>query len=146
MCTIIVLSNQQGIAMSNLIDNMKLASVTNDLQLANLVIETFIEKAELQNDLNQITFNKVIVNILKTANFSGAFAKLLVKTKFERANVLKTLDPSSCICVLDIYSVDEDGIGNYTDETLVDDVMYLMLERSTLMLTLLNQAWDHYHS
>jgi hypothetical protein len=120
-----------------------LNQVKNAVQLARLVVTTFLEEAESPSDLNQVAFNTIIKQTLQTADFSDAFEKLLVRSKFQMDIVQCVFSPSSAECVFDVYSVDSEGVGNYTDERLADSVMGVVLPKSRLLARLINEAYDY---
>ena len=80
-----------------------LNQVKNAVQLARLVVTTFLEEAESPSDLNQVAFNTIIKQTLDTADYSDAFEKLLVRSKFQMDIVQCVFSPSSAECGFDVY-------------------------------------------
>ena len=119
-----------------------LNQVKNDAQLASLVVTSFLKDAESPSDLNQVAFNTIIKQTLVTADYSDAFEKLLVRSKFQMDVVQRVFSPSSAECVFDVYSIDSEGVGNYTDERLADRVMGVALTKSRLLVRLIHEAYD----
>jgi hypothetical protein len=120
----------------------KLNQVQNDIELANLVTSTFLEKAENQSDLNQVSFNSIIKQTLETACFTKCFEKLLVRSEFKMNIIHNVFSPNSIDVVFETYTFDADGVGHYTNEGLVDKIMGIALFRSRLIERLINQAYD----
>ena len=65
-----------------------------------------------------------------------------MRVDFQLNVILDIFSPSSEESILDIYSVDTDGVGEFTDERLADSVMGVALSRSRLMQMLINEAYD----
>jgi hypothetical protein len=108
--------------------------------LASLIVATFLAQAENQSDLNQLAFNTIIKQTLKTASFTDCFEKLLVRSNFQMNIIRDVFSFESVESVFDIYSVDTDG--DYTDERLADSAMGVALSKSRLMERLINEAFD----
>ena len=122
--------------------NSKFKKAQSKIQLASLVVSEFMADAEKPSDVNQVAFNSIIKQTLETASFTQCFEKLLVRVDFQLNVILDIFSPSSEESILDIYSVDTDGVGEFTDERLADSVMGVALSRSRLMQMLINEAYD----
>jgi hypothetical protein len=120
----------------------QLKQVQNDIQLASLIVTTFLAQAENQSDLNQVAFNTIVKQTLKTASYTECFEELLVSSGFQMDIIQDAFSPNSVESIFDIYSVDVGGIGNYTDERLADSTMCIALSKSRLMRRLINEAYD----
>jgi adenosine/AMP kinase len=128
-----------------LLSQKNLNIAKTNVELATLVITTFLEQAENQSDLNQVAFNSIIKKTLETACFTECFEKLLVRSGFQLNIIENVLSPNSVESIFEIYSVDANGTGvliDYTDEVLVNSIMGIALPKSRLMGQLINQAYD----
>lgn len=127
--------------MKNLMKKTSLSTVATQAQLAALVVSTFIANATNVDDVNQLAFNTVIAETLKTHTFADDFEKLLVRVDFNLAKALSIISPDSYECVFDAY-VETTGDGDYQDISLVGSTMHTLMERSNLLRMIVSQAYD----
>jgi hypothetical protein len=120
----------------------KLHASTSPAQLASAITTLFLVEGRNAVDSNQLAFNAVIGQMLLTHNFSEIFEQLILSKDFDINKILYALDPNAYISTFDIYTIDTQGIGEYTDNNLVNNMMFTLVPKSSLLTQLLNMAAD----